>query len=97
MRRAGVQAAKSGDPNSKESRRFQTFTFALSKALYHELGHMFVTFLGGGTADTPPHITVETPGGPLSAGGEAGRFIENQLWGGLITVLKDEEDDDDQV
>ena len=97
MWRAGVQAARSGDPNLKESKRFQTFMFALSKALYHELGHMFVTFLGGGVVDTPPHIVVHTPGEPLRASGEAGRFVENQLFGGLITVLKDEEDDGDQV
>ena len=98
MCRAGVQAARSGgNPNSKESRRFHTFMFALSVALYHELGHMFVTFLGGGLADTPPHINVPAPGDRLSAGGEAGRSVEQDLLGGLMTIVRDEEDDDDQV
>lgn len=97
MARAGVRAVSSGDPNSKDSKRFQTFVFTLAKSFYHELAHIFVTFLGGGAVRTPPHITVPISGEPPSAYGEAGRFVENGLWGGLIIIQKDKEDDDDQV
>lgn len=97
MCRAGVRAVTSGDPNSKDSKRFQTFMFSLAKSFYHELGHMFVTFLGGGVVNTPPHIMVYRSGEPLRAIGEAGRFVEDLLLGGLTNIFKDKEDDDDQV
>ena len=97
MCRAGVRAVTSGDPNSKESKRFQTFLFALAKSIYHELGHMFITFLGGGVVNTPPHITVYKSGELQRDIGEAGRFVEDRLFGGLIITFKDKEDDNDQV
>ena len=97
MARAGVRAVSSGDPNSKDSKRFQTFVFTLAKSIYHELGHLFVTFLGGGAIDTPPHIKVPESGAPPNPYGESGQVVEKGLWGGLIYLFKDGKDDDDQV
>lgn len=64
----------------------------LAKLYLHELAHVFVTFLRGGLSDTLPHVTVDTHGVPEPTIGEAGRYIDIYVLGGLTTVIKDEKD-----
>lgn len=86
---AGTRAEISTEPDSEDRRQFQNNLFMLAKSLLHELVHVFVTFLRGGLSDTSPHVTVNTHGVPELTIGEAGRYINIYVLGGLTTVMKD--------
>lgn len=80
------------------------FLFLFSAATAHELTHMFVHFLSGGSNDdksfTPPETTHLNYGGVSEVGtlvGESGRYFENLLFGGSLEFYCDTNDDDNQV
>ena len=94
---AGVNAEATEDPNSDERKRFRVFLFILAKSFLHELGHMFVTFLGKGDTDTPPRMNAQQVGSPQNTRGEAGRYLEDLVFGGLVKVMRNPAEDDSQV
>lgn len=95
---AGVRAITSDDTNSVDSKRFRTFIFTMTKTFVHELAHVFVTFLAQGQIGTPPDVgapkTFELEGMTKP---EAGRYVEKAVFGGLITPMRNPEEDDEQV
>ena len=64
----------------------------LAKSLLHGLAHILVSFLCEGLLDILPHVTVHIYGVPELTIGEAGRYIDIYVLGGLTTVIKDEKD-----
>lgn len=93
---AGVRAVTSHDPNSDDSKRFRAFIFTMTKTYVHELAHVFVTFLGQGTIDTPPDIGAQKTF-ELITKPEAGRYVEKAVFGGLVSPLRNPDEDDNQV
>ena len=78
---------------------FRTWQFIFANILFHEIAHLFVTFLGNNStaARTPPHINCGLPG--YSDGiirGEAGRWLEYALFGGPFELYPDPHRHDDQ-
>lgn len=78
--------------------------FAVATA--HELTHLFVAYLAGGSNDnnsrTPPEVShlnywgsMDEDGRPET--GESGRWLENQLFGGSVEFYRDVRDDANQV
>jgi hypothetical protein len=68
---------------------FRIFQFKLACTLIHETAaHMLVTFLGRGGSTTPPGLTVAAYSG-LQPGGESGRFLEMELFGGCLEFFRD--------
>ena len=67
---------------------YQLCLFMIVNNLFHEMGHVFGTWLSGGQADTPPQINALAPG-PLEDLGEAGRALENYTLGGQILFYRD--------
>lgn len=71
----------------------------------HELTHLFVAYLARGNSErdayTPPPVTFADYAPPPTAGGvpggESGRWLEGQLWGGAIEFYRDVNDDNGQV
>ena len=70
---------------SDENRQqlFRNLLFMTTHTLFHEICHVFVTYLTKGEGETPPQIndpTVRVDGN----GGEAGRNIEYLVFGGTM-------------
>ena len=80
---------------------FRTWQFIFAHILFHEIAHVFVTFLGNtnpGTL-TPPTIGCGLPG-VYSDGiirGEAGRWLEYVVFGGTVELVWDPDRQDDQA
>ena len=67
---------------------FRNLLFMTTHTLFHEICHVFVSYLNKGEEDTPPNIydpTVRADGN----GGEAGRNIEYLVFGGTINWFHD--------
>ena len=61
---------------------------------------MFVTFLGGGKINTPPHVDAQVhvkSVGSSDTRGEAGAYLEYMTFGGTMTFMRDPAQDDRQV
>ena len=67
--------------------------YQLAIIMVHEMAHIFITFLTGGESNTPP----SEPGGEGFAYGEAGRDLENILFGGYHVYTRNLNEGDDQV
>lgn len=97
---AGIRAEKSKDKHSPDQKRFRVYLFTLAKSLLHEVGHLFITFLGKGQFLTPPNmIDLEGPMARNShfENGEAGQHLEFLVFGGRVYILRNPEEDEDQV
>lgn len=93
---AGIGAESSQDPDSKVSKRFRVFLFTFAKSFMHELAHIFVTSLGPtGKTRTPPHIRGSEEGDDPT--GEAGRYIENLIFGGRVIIIRNNAEGEGQV
>lgn len=94
---AGKEAQESNDPDSDEQKRFRAFLFIFATSFLHELGHVFVTFLGLGDVDTPPHVDAHAGGSSQGDIGEAGSFLEEEIFGGVMSVMRNPDKGNDQV
>lgn len=107
-----MAAENSGKPDSQGTKDFHTHMDAYATIIMHELAHVYGTFLGGGEITTPPEArafandedpTKEGPRGEadkkLKEGkrGEAGQYMERVVFGGLVTVLEDPDDNENRV
>ena len=105
MTTAGLLAEKSPYKNSKEQKRFHTFQFAFATTIAHEITHLFGTFLGLGKVHTPPRegtkeakeTAKDKEPAEDDASREGGQYMEEAVFGGRVTIMKDPSDDDDQV
>ncbi|KAJ6443841.1 hypothetical protein O9K51_02228 [Purpureocillium lavendulum] len=77
--------------------RWRGFLFVFACATLHELAHLFLGYLSKGERpDTPDDITHLTYGDGRDArgnripGGESGRWVENNLYGGAVEFYADE-------
>lgn len=93
MRQAGKIAAGCSDRNSKEQQRYRTFVCKLALTFVHELGHLFVQYLGRGSVDTPRDAS-RTGKGEV---GEAGAHLEVLLFGGCVVPTRNPDEDNEQV
>ena len=67
---------------------FRDFLTRIVQALFHELGHVLITYLSKGRELTPSHIHALNEDAPGSEG-EAGRALEYLVFGGTINYFKD--------
>ena len=93
---AGRHAVEANDPNLDAPKRFRHFLFQYAVTMLHELAHIYITFLGLGKIDTPPHIASEVIK-KSSDIGESGRWLEEKVFGGRMIILRNTEEDDHQV
>lgn len=54
--------AKGTNPNSKNHKYYRLFVFLIATTFFHGLGHIFITCLSLGDADTPPEYVPDLPG-----------------------------------
>ena len=61
---------------------FEATQFKIINVLFHEMAHVFFTYLNQGRENTPPNIDprANMPG----IDGEAGRALEIQVFGGIM-------------
>ena len=82
----------------QELKRFQTHLFTFTKTTMHKPEHMFVTFFGFGKISTPPNVITYKPNDPITTTrSEAGRFVESEIFDGLLNILRNSNEDDGQV
>lgn len=93
MCRAGVRAESFKNPETDDSRRFRTFLFQLAKTLQHELTHVFVTYIDHGRSLTPGRFLPPLDDGDTEKyKGEAGKWMEYELFGGTLLYMRDPDD-----
>ena len=90
-------AQVSNGSDSPELDDFHRFVFQFGRAFTHELGHLFVTMLGNGKADTPPHVFSPTMSKAQDQVGEAGAALEKWIFGGKTGIIHDPDKGKDQV
>ena len=66
---------------------FRAFMFKTANTLFHEMAHVFVTYLTKGQSLTPPQINDPTVK-VSESGGEAGRAMELLIFGGTINYFR---------
>ena len=89
---AGTRAESSNDRDSHEQKRYRSFLFQFATLFMHELGHMFVTFLGLGEKGTPPPMKGDLRG----TGKEAGAHLETIIFGGVLFPMYNPDEGEDQ-
>ena len=96
---AAKKAKESNDPNSTEHKQYRTFVFMFAVTIFHELGHVFITFLSLGDADTPDEKEFIPEWGGIDGTNrpESGYVLENLVFGGITAHGCDKELDDGQV
>lgn len=106
MCQAGEAAEKCKNQDSVAAKRYRAFLFLFSLKLLHELAHVFVTYLTFGAANTPPDIdSTKKPGNkPVQytqenpkTDGEAGRYLEDLIFGGTIVTMCNPHEGEEQV
>lgn len=90
MCKAGVRAETYKDPELVDSARFKSHLFAMANTLFHELTHVFVTFLGQGRTETPLEFLprLDAQSGQRSTG-DAGEWLEENVIGGQVVIMRD--------
>lgn len=63
----------------------------------HELGHIFVTYLNKGRSNTPPPFYGNVAGISQGTRGEAGRKLQEMLFGGVVGFYRHPKGNDGQV
>ena len=72
------------DPNNEDRHQlFRNLLFMTTHTLFHEICHVFVSYLTKGEETTPPQINDPTARAEGN-GGEAGRNVEYLVFGGTI-------------
>ena len=100
---AAKKAKESKDPNSTVHKEYRTFVFLFAVTIFHELGHVFITFLSRGDADTPEGKESEYLANMSGIHGEekpeAGYTLERLVFSGIVSHAcdPDKKDDDSQV
>lgn len=90
MCKAGVRAETHKDPELVDSARFKSHLFATANTLFHELTHVFVTFLGQGRTETPPEFLPRRDAqSSQHSAGAAGEWLEENVFGGQVVIMRD--------
>ena len=84
------------DPSSQYRHQlFRNLLFMTTHTLFHEVCHVFVSYLTKGEESTPPQMNDPTVGFDGN-GGEAGRNIEYLVFGGTINWFHEPTSEDDE-
>ncbi len=78
-------------PDHADTRDFHRFIFMFTNVILHEISHVFITFLSKGApdTDTPIHMNAPVHGQVVEPVGEAGRWLEKNLFQGTIHYFCD--------
>ena len=91
----GAAIAAGPDTNKPDlySTDYRAFLFMFANTILHEIGHIFLTFLTGGTKNTPPFMKNKGKGdiGPPvdKTRGESGHQLEQLVFGGTMSYPRD--------
>ena len=84
---------KSGqDIDDLVSKDYRAFVFSIASGVFHEMGHVFITYLSRAEAVTPPQINARILAhlAPEEGRrGESGHSLEDMVFGGVVTVIRD--------
>ena len=76
-----TRSGSAGDKEGHILNAYRTIKFQFVVTILHEIGHIFITHLGEGQDKTPPSRSDEP--------GEAGFRLEELVFGGRLSFLRD--------
>ena len=97
MVEATTRARGTMNRSDYDNKQLRTFNFIFANAIFHELCHLFLTFLTKGRILTPPQFNARVKGYVEEGRGEAGRYMETMLFGGTLEYYRDRNHGDKQV
>ena len=97
MVEAATKARRSVDRSDYDNKQLRTFNFIIANAIFHELCHLFSSFLTKDRTFTPRHLTAQIEGYVEQHRGEAGRYMETTLFGGTLEYFRGLNHGDRQV
>lgn len=74
------------------SKDYRAFLFSIASGVFHEMGHVFITYLSRAEAVTPPQINARVLKHQAPEGGrrgESGHSLEDMVFGGVVTVIQE--------
>ena len=84
-----TKARRTIDRSDYDNKQLCTFLFIFANAIFHELCHLFPTFITKGQIYTPSHLTAPVEGYVKGNRGETGRFWKSLLFGGTLKYNRD--------
>lgn len=75
-------------PDADVKKDYQGFLFMGANIFLHEISHVFLTYLTQGQEATPPTMIALMAGKDVTQG-EAGRKLEDVLFGGTVDYARD--------
>ena len=96
MVEAATRVRLTMDRRSDDNKQLRTFNFIFANVIFHELCHLFSTFLTKGQILTPFKFNAQV-GCVDKSKGEAGRYMESLLFGGSLEYCRDFNRGDRQV
>ena len=97
MVEVATRARHTMDRSDYDNKQLRTFNFIFANAIFHELCHLFSTFLTKGRILTPPQLNAQVKGRVNENEGEAGRYMETRIFGRTLEYLRDRNHSDRQV
>lgn len=81
--------ADPSDPNDFASRDYRNYLFITATSIFHEISHVFFTYLMKGVGDTPPQTKAYVVGHEKKTEGESGSRLEQMVLGGVVYLYRD--------
>ena len=93
---AASKAAQSSSTDSPETIEYKNFESSFVLTLYHQLGHVFITYLGKGSISGPVYTITSKLAPAIMHEGEAGFALEVLTFGGAIMFLANSDEEDER-
>lgn len=90
------KVAQNSSTDSLESIEYKNFESSFVLTLYHQLGHVFITYLAKGSTGGPVYTITSKRANAIFHGGEAGHTLEVQTFGGVIMFLANSDEEDER-
>lgn len=86
---AAILAKNSKVKDDRDNKDHRDFLFMFSNTIFHEVSHIFTTYLTKGKEKTPPTMNAQVTGTVHKTEGESGRRLEQLVFGGTIYFWDD--------
>ena len=86
---AAIVANTTSDKNHSNHQEYRTWVFTMASVAFHEISHIFITYLSNVLETTPPSIKARVGSSADNEKGEAGRDLEERVFGGIVTFRRE--------
>ena len=86
---AAMVANTTPDKSHSIHQEYRTWVFTMASFAFHEISHIFITYLSNALEITPPSIKARVGSSADNEEGEAGRNLEERVFGGIVTFRRE--------